>query len=123
MNISTYLGFHEKDLNGESSFPEEIIKPKKSRSSPSKIRQNRERAAAFREKKRQETQISGCCQFGSIDSSADILQIDTKSENADESTSVNYDDSDTISSNVKDIGASDNLICELSEDQIIQQRL
>jgi len=58
-----------------------------------------------------------------MDSSADILQIDTKSENADESTSVNYDDSDTISSNVKDIGASDNLICELSEDKIIQQRL
>ena len=123
LNISTYLGFHEKDLNGESSFPEEIIKPKKSRSSPSKIRQNRERAAAFREKKRQETQVNGCGQFCSMDSSADILQIDTKSENADESTSVNYDDSDTISSNVKDIGASDNLICELSEDQIIQQRL
>ena len=98
MNISTYLGFHEKDLNGEASFSEEIVKPKKSRLSQSKICQNKERAAAFREKKRQETQVNGCRQFGSIDSSADILQTDTKSENAD--------DSDTISSNVKDKGAS-----------------
>ena len=99
MNISTYLGFNEKDLNGEASFSEEIVKPKKSRSSPSNIRRNRERAATFREKKRQGTQVSGCCQFGSMNSSDELLQINTKSENADENSSVNHDDSDTFSSN------------------------
>ena len=86
-------------MNGEASFSEEIVKPKKSRSSPSNIRRNRERAATFREKKRQGTQVSGCCQFGSMNSSAELLQINTKSENADENSSVNHDDSDTFSSN------------------------
>ena len=48
LNLSTYLGYHDSD-NIESLIPEEIPKRFKSKSSPSKLRRNKEQAKMYKE--------------------------------------------------------------------------
>ena len=61
LNLSTYLGYNENQNSNENAMEDETFitevtpNPKRSRSSPSKLRRNKERAAAYREKKRQKS--------------------------------------------------------------------
>ena len=57
LNLSTYLGYHENAME-DSTFTEETPNPKRSKSSPSKQRRNRERAMAFREAVQKKQDIS-----------------------------------------------------------------
>ena len=91
LNLSTYLGYYGND-ESESFFPEETPKRSKSKSSPSKLRRNKERAKIYKEKKRQEANIKSLSHletnqskvsshFEVVDSSSDLLQINKNCEN------------------------------------------
>ena len=136
LNLSTYLGYYGHDEN-ESLFPEDVPKRFKTKSSPSKLRRNKERAKIYKEKKRQEAttksvshletnQSKVSSHFGVVDSNSDLLQISKNCENVchdltvTESTIVNHNGS--ISGNFNNADVSDKLDnVELSVNEVIQQ--
>ena len=136
LNLSTYLGYYGHDEN-ESLIPEDIPKRFETKSSPSKLRRNKERAKIYKEKKRQEAttksvshletnQSKVSSHFGVVDSNSDLLQISKNCENVchdstvTESTIVNHNG--FISSNFNNADVSDKLDnVELSVNKVIQQ--